>query len=227
MNIHNVKALTARKDEFLLYAKKIEKKFNGPSAYFYQKVIEELRATHNYASLFENIKFIEYIYATLASWRMHRMDKYTRMADFTDFQKSLLKNREVFIQLSKENLRTADFPKLKSVILNLFNSLKVVSRDNAPKFVSNSKVMHFLLPDLFPPMDKGQIYHFFYGRIKENGKKSQPYIKNENDTFWEILLQFQAIADKLDLTETDLKNKWDTSIPKIIDNAIIGFNLSR
>lgn len=227
LNIYNVQKLTASKDEFLVYAKEIEKKFTGPSAYFYQKVIEELRETNNYASLFDNIKFIEHIYATLTSWGMHRMDQNTRMSEFPDFKKNLIQNRESFIQLSKEKLRTADLPQLKSIILNLFNSLKIMGRNDAPKFVANSKVMHFLLPDLIPPMDKRQIYHFFYGRIKDNGKKSQAYIKNENETFWEILLQFRVIADKLDLKETDLKGPWDTSIPKIIDNAIIGFNLSR
>ena len=106
-----------------------------------------------------------------------------------------------------------------------------MSRDEAPRFVANSKVMHFLLPDFIPPMDKGHILYFFYGWKSKNGKgrdiKRYPNMKNkEEEYFWEILKLFQFIANKLELTDTDLRNKWDTSIPKIIDNAIIGYNLT-
>jgi hypothetical protein len=80
--------------------------------------------------------------------------------------------------------------------------------------------MHFLLPDLIPPIDKAHIYYFFYGRKKQKGGYPLK-IEDENQVFWEILLQYQKIAKKLNLCKADLKNPWDTSIPKLIDNAII------
>jgi BMFP domain-containing protein YqiC len=229
MNEENIQELTKDKNKFLEYSKKIEDKFDGPSAYFYKRVINEIR-TNNYTSLFDKNIFFEYLYATLASWGMHRMDKNTRMADFNYFKDNIIKNKELFIKLSKEELQKSDLNALKEIILRIFNSLNVMSREDAPKFVANSKIMHFLLPDLIPPMDKGHILYFFYGQSYKNkrGKivKKYPNIKNNEDVyFWEILNQFQIIANKLSLGKDDLKNEWDTSIPKIIDNAIIGFNL--
>lgn len=226
LNRENIRALIKNKNTFLNYSKQIKEKFNGPSAYFYQQVINRIRKTEDYSILFDDTNFIEYIYATLTAWGMHRMDKNTRMAEFQDFKNSIIENKERFIKLSKKKIISVNLEELKVDILSIFNSLKIMSRDEAPKFVANSKVMHFLLPDLIPPMDKGHIYYFFYGRINQRGKKYLPQIKDENEVFWQILLNVQEIAKKLELKETDLKNKWDTSIPKIIDNAIIGFNLS-
>lgn len=157
---------------------------------------------------------------------MHRMDKNTRMAEFGNFETSITQNKEKFVQLSQKKIRTANLEQLQDDILDVFKSLKIMSRKEAPKFVANSKIMHFLLPDLIPPMDKGNIYYFFYGRKNKNGEKYLPSIQDENKVFQKILLKFQEIANGLDLNENDLKNKWDISIPKIIDNAIIGFNMS-
>ncbi len=227
MNTDNINKLTENKENFLRFAKRIEDKFDGPSAYFYLKAIEKINSMKkDYPSLFEDNNFFEVIYATLACWGMHRMDKNTRMTNFDAFKKSIILNKNEIIKLSKERLASCDLNILKSEILKIFNSLRIMSRKSSPKFVANSKVMHFVLPDLIPPMDKGHILYFFYGRINDKGKKYIPLIKNEEKVFWDILLQFQLIAKKLRLENEDLINDWDTSVPKVIDNAIIGFNIS-
>jgi hypothetical protein len=212
MNDDNIQKLTEDKTEFLKYAKKVDDTFNGPSAYFYKKVINKIRSTDNYSSLFDNELFFEDVYATLATWGMHRGGN-TRMADFNDFKKSIRDNTDFFVRLSKEKLEKTNLEDLREVILKIFDSLLVMERKEAPKFVANSKIMHYLLPDLIPPMDRKYIASFFYIRFKK-----------ENNDFWEVLSKFKEIAVKLNLTQDDLKNEWDISIPKIIDNAIIGFN---
>lgn len=226
INEDNINELTKDKNLFLKYAEKIKNKFDGPSAYFYLKTMNELRKK-NYSSLFDDEKFIEYLYATLCSWGMHRMDSNTRMKNFNDFKDNITENKERFIELSSENIMGSDLEKIKDKIVFLFKSINIMKRENAPIFVSNSKIMHFLLPDLIPPMDKGQIIYFFFGRKRENGKKYIPLIKDEEKCFWETLCKFKEIALKLELNKKDLKNDWDTSIPKLIDNAIIGFNIDQ
>jgi len=230
LNQENINDLIENKSNFVRFSQGIEEMFNGPSAYFYLQSIKTIKE-NNYKELFSNDHFIEYLYATLACWGMHRMDRKTRMTEFKTFKDSILKNKELFIELSKEKLREVDIEKIREKILKIFRTLNLMSRENAPKLVANSKMIHFLLPNLAPPMDKGNVIYFFYGkdRINKKGKtvKSTPTIKNEGEVFVNILREFQKIANKLDLSEKDLKNKWDTSIPKLIDNAIIGYNLNK
>jgi len=227
LNEKNIEELVNDKEKFLNYAKEIRNTFNGPSSYFYLKVIDRVRNT-DYKELFLDNNFIEYLYATLTSWGMHRMDNNTRMADFEVFKGSIVQNKEKFIKLSERKLRDVNIEEIKEDLLKIFRNLKIMDRDSAPKLVAHSKIMHFLIPDLVPPMDKGNIIFFFYGswKITKRGKKYKytPLIKDEEEIFVEVMKQFQNIANKLNLGKRDLISEWDTSIPKLIDNAIIGYN---
>lgn len=91
------------------------------------------------------------------------------------------------------------------------------------KLVGVSKTMHHLLPDIVPPIDRKYILNFFYNEPLR--KKSQEIqIKgNEEDIFLEVFNNYCDICKNAGLSESCLKRKWDTSIPKLIDNAIIGF----
>lgn len=222
--------LTKNKESFLKFSKGIEDTFGGPSSYFYLQLIKKIRE-NPYENLFSDNSFIEYLYATLACWGMHRMDKNTRMTEFDIFKNSVIKSKVFFIELSNERLRETNIEDKKDKILKIYRNLKIMSRDDSPRFVAHSKIMHFLLPNLIPPMDKGHIIYFFYGkdRTTKKGKvvKVIPIIKDEEKLFIDTLKEFQEIANKLNLREQDLKNKWDTSIPKLIDNAIIGYNRSK
>ena len=214
-----VQELTKSKEKFLEYAERIKEKFDGPSAYFYLKVIKMVKNSgKDYIKLFDDERFMEYLYATLCSWGMHRMDKNTRMADFEDFKKSIKGQKCRFDKL-KDKVLVKDLHKYKEEIRDLFVVLKVMKRAKAPKLVANSKIMHYLLPDFIPPIDKGNSLYFFYGR------KNIPSGNDESTVFWEILEKFKEIAVSLKLGPQDLKNKWDTSVPKLIDNAIIGWNI--
>jgi len=227
LNEQNIINLTKSKKSFLEFSEGIEETFGGPSSYFYIQVIKNIRE-NRYRDLFSNNHFFEYLYATLCSWGMHRMDKNTRMADFEIFKNSIIQNKNKFIEISGKKLKDTNIEEIKEKLLEIFRNLKIMDRDNAPKLVAHSKIMHFLLPDLIPPIDKGNVVFFFYGRwkTKKDGKKYKyiPSIENEEKLFIDLMKQFQIIANKLNLNETDLRNKWDTSIPKIIDNAIIGYN---
>ena len=227
-NKENIKKLIESKDKFLEYAKGVEEKFNGPSAYFYRKIINKIRK-NDYEKLFSDDYFIELLYATLACWGMHRMDGNTRMKEFNEFKEAILENKSSFIKLSRKKLREVNIDEIKGDLLKIFRNLHVMARENSPKLVANSKIMHFLLPDLIPPIDKGNVIFFFYGRYNKDkkNKKYIPNIKNkEEEVFINVLKEFQNIANELDLKDEDLKNKdkWNTSIPKLIDNAIIGYN---
>jgi hypothetical protein len=64
------------------------KEFGGPSVYFHVQSIKEQESN------FLSDRHIEMIYATLASWGMHRMgdpeETKAKMVEFVDFRKSIM-----------------------------------------------------------------------------------------------------------------------------------------
>jgi len=86
------------------------------------------------------------------------------------------------------------------------------------RIVGVSKILHFLLPDLAMPIDSKFTLDYFYSYNKID-KDPQA----EFNTFYEVLLNSHKIIDRLRITmEAVDGNGWNTSIPKLIDNAIIG-----
>jgi hypothetical protein len=202
--------------------------FIGPSIYFHKRVINLIR-TNSLLSLLENEHFIEYIYATLASWGMHRMGEGgSKMRDFAEFKQSIISSSDMFLELGKLRLDTLTEDNKKhafSLLGQLFTSLRVMESDS--NLVGNSKVIHHILPDLVPPIDRQYTIRFFYGNLKS--KYSPMYDKEEEAIlFADIMNCFYTICRRLSLTENDFDKTrpMNTSIPKVIDNAIIGFVLS-
>jgi len=197
--------------------------FFGPSVYFHNKVISLVRNS-NYSLLVEDEHFIEYVYATLASWGMHRMGpKGSKMRDFKEFRHSILSTKNLFLELKKYSLAalTEENREVFGVLERLFKNLRVMQ--SGSNLVGNSKVIHHLLPDLVPPIDRQYTIRFFYGNL--TSKYTPPFLKGEEtDLFLDIVEYFRIICKRLNLMENDYdKTKsFNTSIPKVIDNAIIG-----
>lgn len=202
--------------------------FIGPSIYFHKRVINLVR-TNSLLSLLENEHFVEYIYATLSSWGMHRMGEGgSKMRDFDEFRQTIISSKDVFLELGKLKLDTLTEDNKKhafSLLGQLFANLRVMESNS--NLVGNSKVIHHILPDLVPPIDRQYTVRFFYGDLRS--KYSPIYYKEEEgDIFAEIMNCFYTICRRLSLTESDFDKTrpMNTSIPKIIDNAIIGLVLS-
>ena len=79
----------------------INNPFSGPSEYFYiHKIISETKQG-DYTNVLTK-DFIEWIYATLAAWGMHRMgpdNKGAKMNDFGSFEACILDNKEAILKL--------------------------------------------------------------------------------------------------------------------------------
>lgn len=195
--------------------------YSGPSVYFHTKVIEKYRTTGHYDNLLSDNQYIEYIYATLSSWGMHRMTKNVLLKEFENFKEVINFNRDGLIELNKYKLETIQSIKdIEDLLLKVFNNLIVMEKGS--KIVGTSKALHHLLPDLVPPIDRRNTINFFY---EDPLKKQVSIPKDEDKCFLEILGEYLEITRKLNLTFRGYlhKNIFDTSVPKIIDNAIIGF----
>ncbi|MCM8796687.1 MAG: hypothetical protein NC923_02235 [Candidatus Omnitrophica bacterium] len=193
--------------------------FAGPALYFHRKSIEKLGAKD-----FE--KYIEYIYATLVAWGMHRMgEKGAKMQDFETFLKSILPLMDDIKKARMMRLERKDSIDYK-VIENIFKNINVMK--SKTRLVGNSKVMAHLLPDLIPPVDRNYTLKYLKESISINNKidKEWNLLKDLLDNFFNpIATNSQFLKKARKWLKNQARYIWDTSIPKIIDNLIIGRSL--
>lgn len=185
--------------------------FDGPSHHFHIRVLESS----------ENEK-TELIYALLVSWGMHRMGNGgAKMNPYKKFSESigLAKNRlDSLKNFNIADISDKDFLLLKPVF-DMLNPMKTKR-----KIVAVSKIIAHYLPNLIAPIDNEYTFRFIFGQAG--------YPKNwmdEFELFMEIHINlYKRVAEDVKfrrLAEKWMKapkNKWDTSLPKIIDNLIIG-----
>jgi hypothetical protein len=190
--------------------------FRGPSLYFHERAL----ATRDDPT---SLTHLEYVYATLASWGMHRMGRGgSKMRSFEVLCQS--------VQALKDRIaeaRTFDFREMSetkwAILKEIFNGVKVMA--SGTTLVGNSKVMHHMLPNVIPPIDREYTLRFLRGNTN---------IKNDLETEWqlmkEIISQFfiPVASDTAFLAKVEVWMKaraeypWDTSLLKVVDNLVIG-----
>jgi hypothetical protein len=190
--------------------------FRGPSLYFHERAL----ATRNDPA---SLTHLEYVYATLASWGMHRMGKGgSKMLSFHFFSQSVqnLKDRIAEAQ----NFDFHEMSEMKwAVLKEIFCEVKVMASETS--LVGNSKVMHHMLPNIIPPIDREYTLWFLRGNTT---------IRNDLETEWLIMKEiiskfFIPVASDTTFylkAEQWIKRyedyPWDTSVLKVVDNLIIG-----
>jgi len=187
--------------------------YGGPSQYaldLYKHVIVNHK-NRKVQALLKDEKFIKLLYDTLCNWGMNKRG--AKMKPFDDFLKNIQSNSEKILKLSKFKLHEITKDEIwgiKSALKDLFLGLDLM--ESKGTFVSNSKVMHYVLPDLVMPMDRTYTLTFFYG----NGYN----INNPTKKFLDVFTCSWLIAKDIDLSKY-LDDNWNQTIPKVIDNAII------
>ena len=218
----NYKVLVKEYYNYINELNAIRDHFAGPSIYFHKRSLEECKKD------FLGDSHIEYIYATLASWGMHRMGKTsTKMKSFIDFKNSIIREKEKLIEL--QNIK---IEKYQGDIEELIRNLKEicfsfqVSASNS-KIVSNSKTLAHILPDLVPPIDRRYTVRFFVKKPNKLIKNNIGDFKDIEDEkkFFEYILEktfdFVPIISKDKRIQID--KEFNTSYPKIFDNLIIAY----
>ena len=204
-------SLDKKIDELVRRIPELIKNFDyrkGPDLYFYKRCIGVRRTKHLSELLEEPDGYLELIYATLVAWDMN--SRGAKMKYFDDFRSSILENKERFLQLSTlrlETLSAGAFGEAKMICSEIYDNMHLMI--SGGRLVSNSKTMHFLLPDLIMPMDRQNTLNFFFG-----------YTNESKSNFMKVLTCSYEIAKRIDLSPF-LDSEWNQSIPKIIDNAII------
>jgi hypothetical protein len=198
--------------------------FSGPSEYFYIYKIISVTKKGDYSKVFTK-EFIEFIYATLAAWGMHRMgpeNKGAKMNDFESFKECIMQNKNKILKLKDIKIDKIEDDVIIEDIKNLYLSFWSLMKSNS-KLVATTKVMHFLLPHLIPPMDREYTMKFFGKNLptikSTNDKKS---IKKEMKIFEFVFKKMCYISKQVDCSKF-IDSEFSPTIPKVIDNAIVSY----
>lgn len=128
--------------------------FTGPSLYFHRLALE-LRGNN------DRQRYLDSIYATLASWGMHRMgpggSKMVGMDQFKESVIALWTNIKEAEQITCHSITAADWLLLKKI----FDGIRIMQSET--RLVGNSKVMAHLVPNIIPPIDRAYTLKFLKG----------------------------------------------------------------
>lgn len=188
----------------------------------YKEIIKKHTEHSNVEFSLNDPEMYPLIIETLKSWNMDQ--RVAKLTTLEKFKQSFSVNyvKENIIKLSIYKLHSINKGQFEDEIIgllkNVFINLTIMETES--RIVGVSKTLHFLLPDLVMPMDRTYTMNFFYG----NNKYSKD-VEKEFNVFKDIFIKTYDITRGLCLTQKDVDGKsWNTSVPKLIDNAIIGFN---
>ncbi len=188
--------------------------FSGPSTYFHHRTISLLKKD-GLTNVLSNDEYFEYLYATLASWGLHRMgDTNTKLLGFGQFKNSIKSQKEDILALKDKKItQLKRNHKVKSKLQTIIENINI--GHGKIKVIFNSKALHHILPDLVPPIDRRYTLLFFYNNRRP---------PNVDDTFKEIYPKFVQIAtNQKDTIYDKIGDGFNTSETKVIDNAIMGY----
>lgn len=192
------------------------KNFTGPSLYFHRLALE-LRNDN------DQQRYLDCIYATLASWGMHRMgpggSKMVDMVLFKDSVTALWPDIKAAGRITYQSINGADWLLLKKI----FDGIHIMQSET--RLVGNSKVMAHLVPNIIPPIDRAYTLKFLKGNtmIKNDASHEWSMMKDIISEFFIPVAEDAAFSAHAEQWINDQQTyPWDTSIFKVIDNLLIG-----
>ncbi len=213
-------SLFTTKQEFLKYVNIHNSGYrvHSDSKSNYLSLIRIHSTASDYDKLLRDSNYIQVAYRTLQDWNMNQQG--AKLVTLSEFKNSILEYTRVLSQLKKyrlELLSTTEIGSILSELKTLFINLRVMQTQ--AKIVGASKTLHFLLPNLVMPIDRRNILDLLY-----LGAPYSANPKREFKYFAEIFEEYHRLCKNLSLSKRDVDNsEWNTSIPKMIDNALIAF----
>jgi len=196
-----------------------------PGQYLYNLLLEKRKKIDIFSD-----EYLELVYTTLIAWNMN--GRGAKLNDFNLFKETIRKNKVKINTLKDykiERLNEKEKAEVLKISEELFNNLDLVGMSWTgnkikSKLVTFSKTLHFLIPNLFVPIDRKYTLDFFYSNkmvpTDSNHKRNN---EKQIEVFNELFEKFCEIAKVYNLKRY-IDNKWNINIPKIIDNSIIGFS---
>lgn len=198
----------------------------GPCIHFHKKAIniwsDNIQNNNvSYRSLLKDDNYLDAIYATLTAWGMNKLGGGPKLKDFNLFKDNLILIADYLEAIKDLNILRID--EIKESIQAIYAILD--PSENKMDLVAKSKTLHHLHPDIFPPVDKRYTLSLL---TKLKSLEIAPTMNGiDFKNYWKVLLCFRII---INLVGEDKiiryigKEIMDTSLTKIVDNAIVGFS---
>lgn len=193
--------------------------FTGPSVYFHERAIERRRLHATVADLLADELFLEYVYAVLPAWGMHRMGSQSaKVCDFSQLAASMRSAAPLIEELWPLNitrLAPGSMPAVSQTAWRIIATIRASTSET--QIVAGSKTLHHVLPDLIPPIDRQYTFRFFTGQKAVHSGDQRAFLE------W-----FPYLAEIGQRCHTSIeaavgRGGTATGPSKVIDNAIIGF----
>jgi hypothetical protein len=193
--------------------------FPGPSLYFHLRAIERRREHRTVGSLLDDTLFLEYVYAVLPAWGMHRMGQQAaKVGDFAQITTSLREAAPALEQLWPLRITTLDEHESREAAALAWDVIAQIQVSTSrTQIVAGSKFLHHLLPDLVPPIDRQYTFNFF------TGQKLVPSDRAAFHDWFPRLANIGKYCQEPILDAIARKGFMATGEAKVIDNAIMGF----
>ena len=214
----NMEALV---QDFDLHVRRFEesRQTPGPGLYFHERAIERRRQHASARSLLKDQCFLEYVYAVLPAWGMHRMGRQaTKVNDFdliVDALRAAAPSVEELWPLRVTDLTPQQAAKAGALAWQIIAAIRVST--SRTQIVAGSKTLHHILPDLIPPIDRRYTFRFFTGRTR---------VPDDGRAFREWFPELAEIGRRCGGPIEDAVRRGGfmaTGPAKVIDNAIIGY----
>lgn len=206
-----------------------EKFLHGASAHFHGRLIEIVRRRGVFPSRWirEEPYFIELLYAMLASWGMDSQK--ARLVDFANFEKAVsdLVNSNAFRAFEGVGIRAINSEwreRLRELWVLLSKECKIMMGESI--IVGSSKLLHYLLPDAFAPIDRTYTLDFLnHLDPSESYRISTAQVMAPGfEVFEKAMLFFGEVGREVPNVEKYLgRGQMSGSVPKVIDNAVIAW----
>jgi hypothetical protein len=198
---------------------RLARRFPGPSLYFHQRAIERRKEHQSVTSLLDDRLFLEYVYAVLPAWGMHRMGPQTaKVGDFAQITTALRQTAPALQQLWPLRITTLSGKESREAAALAWDVIaRIKVSTSRTQIVAGSKFLHHVLPDLVPPIDRRYTFRFFTG---------QQQVPSDRAAFLDWFPRLAQIGGCCREPIRDAVTRGGfmaTGEAKVIDNAIMGF----
>jgi hypothetical protein len=192
----------------------------GGQLSWHRKAIGRRRSLADSSAAAQDPEFLDALYETLKAWGMNqRGAKLIAHADFCNRVSGHATDLGPFDALLIDSIAVADVPLVAERLWSLIALIPVT--EAKAKLVSGTKLLHHLLPDLVPPVDRKWTRRFFgwhspdfYGYNRGGQRK----------VFEAAFAHFASLGRAVNPTQfVNGEAGWRTGPTKVLDNAITGF----